>query len=229
MPWEGPGLITTALAGIATRTLTLAAQARPQLPEADELCGLVVMGGPMNADDVARYPGMAAERALLAAAVEAGVPTLGVCLGAQLLARALGACVEPGAASEIGWAPIVVHQPDDPLVGALAGGAPVLHWHGDACELPEGAVCLASTEATPVQAFRVGAAWGLQFHIEVTAELVAGWLATDVMQAEAERALGPHGAAELTNATAAALERLTPIALASLGAFASLARARAFE
>lgn len=139
----------------------------------------------MNVDQVQRYPGLAAEREWLAAAVAADLPVLGVCLGSQLLARALGSQVRPGPEPEIGWAPVEVFDSGDPLVGGLAPTTRVLHWHGDVFDLPDGAQLLASSERTEVQAFRAGNAWGMLFHAEADAVLVERWLAEPSMAAEA--------------------------------------------
>jgi GMP synthase-like glutamine amidotransferase len=140
------------------------------------MAGLVVMGGPMSVHDADAW--LSDERALLRVAVEIGLPVLGVCLGAQQLAAALGAEVTPGRAPEVGVGE--VHLTADALRDAVFGAAPTplpcVHWHGDTFVLPEGAVRLAGNDAYANQAFRVGArAYGLQFHVEVTAALVAHW------------------------------------------------------
>jgi len=138
---------------------------------------MVVLGGPIGAYDSALYPFLDDELRLIAARLAAGTPLLGLCLGAQLMARALGARVAPNPAGrEIGWSPLTLTPAGQasPL-GELAG-LPVLHWHGDVFDLPPGAVPLASTELTPNQAFRHGRALGLQFHPEVTARGIERWL-----------------------------------------------------
>lgn len=195
VPWETPHRILDACHELAVRTVKpLAGQA---LPAPDEVAGAVVMGGPMNVDEVERFPGLAAEREWLAVAVAGGLPVLGVCLGAQLLARALGAEVRPGEKKEIGFAPVEVLDAEDPVLGDLAPGAEVLHWHGDVFELPDGARRLASSELTANQAFRLGDAWGVLFHPEADYALVEAWLGVREMVDEALAALGDDGVAAL--------------------------------
>jgi GMP synthase-like glutamine amidotransferase len=123
-------------------------------------------------------PWLEPERALLRAAVDAELPVLGVCLGAQQLAAALGAAVTAGPAPECGVGE--VHLTDETIVDPVFGPAPTplpcVHWHADTFTLPEGAVRLAGNEAYTNQAFRFGGrAYGLQFHVEVTGSLVAHW------------------------------------------------------
>jgi len=145
------------------------------LPNAADIDGLVVMGGPMGALDDTDHPNLPGERALLAAAVDRGIPVLGVCLGAQLLAAALGARVYRGPVYEVGLGEVEVLA-DDPMLGPAGAMAPVLHWHHDTFDLPVGATLLARSTHYPHQAFRFGEqVWGLQFHVEVDAELTAAW------------------------------------------------------
>jgi GMP synthase (glutamine-hydrolysing) len=195
VPWEAPHRILAAFEGIPVLT------ARPleddPLPEPREVAAAVFMGGPMGVGDTEEHPGLAAERGWLASAVESGKPILGVCLGAQLIAAALGAEVRPGLVPEIGFATVRVRDPGDPVVGGLAPDTSVLHWHGDVFDLPDGAELLAWSAQTPVQAFRAGNAWGLLFHAEADAGLIESWLAVPEMAAEAGEALGPDAAAIL--------------------------------
>ena len=222
-PWERPGLLAGVLEQAAPEvpvvTRTVLHDARPDLPLPRDLAGLIVMGGPMNADDDAGFPDLAAERRLLAAAVEAEVPVLAVCLGMQLLARALGATVHAGAGTEIGFTPVDLVG-NDPVLAPLGPRPTVLHWHSDAAELPVGATLLASTPATSVQAFRAGSALGLQFHLEMDQPLLAEWLTAPPMAAEMAR----HGVTDLREQAAAALPTLTPRASVGLAAFAHAVR-----
>jgi len=191
VPWEGPHRILDACRDLRVKTAKpLAGQ---PLPPHAEVAGAVVMGGPMNVDEVERFPGLAAEREWLAEAVARGMPVLGICLGAQLLARALGAEVRPGE-REIGFAPVEVADAEDPLLGGLAPRTEVLHWHGDCFDLPDGAEHLASSERTACQAFRAGNAWGVLFHPEADFALVEAWMEAPTMIAEARAALGDAGA-----------------------------------
>jgi GMP synthase (glutamine-hydrolysing) len=225
VPWEGPHRILDACGGLHVHTVKpLAGQ---ELPAHDEVAGAVVMGGPMNVDEVERFPGLAAEREWLAQAVGRQLPVLGICLGAQLLARALGAEVRAGEGPEIGFAPVAVSDPTDPVLGGLAPSTDVLHWHGDVFDLPDGAQPLASSERTEHQAFRLGNAWGALFHPEADFALVEAWLAVPEMIDEAVAALGNDGAHALPERAAAAepalIERTTP----GFAAFAELVAAGA--
>lgn len=223
VPWEGPGLIGEVLedGGVTVERRAVLDDAVPALPAPAELAALVVMGGPMGALDDDAHPGLAAERRLLADCVAADVPVLGVCLGMQLLAVALGAALMPGHGTEIGFGPVQVTAPD-PVLAPLGPAPAVLHWHADAVGLPPGAQALASTALTPVQAFRAGSALGLQFHLEVDRTLLAAWLASDAMPAE----LAEHGITDLPRQAEAALPVLEPAARRGLASFAALARER---
>lgn len=135
---------------------------------------LIVLGGPIGAYEEALYPWLSDEIRVLAARIKQGAPTLGICLGAQLMARALGARVYPGPAKEIGFAPLIL--PRDNLLSPF-GDLPVLHWHGDTFDLPHGAVNLASTPVCAQQAFSWGArALAFQFHPEAQPAGFERWL-----------------------------------------------------
>ena len=163
--------------------------ARPSL---EGIHGIVVLGGPMNVDDVDGHPHLAAEVELLAEAVERGLPMLGICLGAQLLAKALGACVRPNGEKEIGWYPVSVSAAgrDDPVLGGFRKEERIFQWHGDTFDIPDGAVRLAGSPKCRNQAFRHGAnIYGFQFHLEVDEPLIERWLAVPGHKREIE-ALG---------------------------------------
>lgn len=137
----------------------------------------VVLGGPVGVGDEARYPFLRDELRLVKARLDAGLPLLGICLGAQLMAAARGARVYAGARKEIGWGTVTLTPEGREGVLAPLLDAPVLHWHGDTFDLPEGARLLASSELTPHQAFALGfGQLALQFHVEADAAHMEDWL-----------------------------------------------------
>lgn len=188
--WEGPHRIRDAFTGVPIVVLDALGEGAAW-PAHDSVRGAVLMGGPMSVNDVDAYPGLDAELAWVREGLARDLPMLGVCLGSQVLARATGAAVAPGPRPEIGWLPVEVADPRDPVIGPLAPMTPTLHWHGEAFGLPVGATPLARSAITPVQAFRLGRAWGVLFHPEADAGLVDQWLAEPVMRAEATAAIGP--------------------------------------
>ena len=167
------------------------------LPSAEDIGGLVVMGGPMGVHDEAEHPWLAPERDLISHAVALDLPVLGVCLGSQQLAAALGAEVTTGPVEEVGMGSVELTAEGrrDPVLGPEYNGlsgtsVPCIHWHRDTFALPDGAVHLAATRSFPHQAFRLGArAYGFQFHVEVDAALADAWrplLPDGVVLAEAD-------------------------------------------
>jgi GMP synthase (glutamine-hydrolysing) len=147
--------------------------------DTDQWAGLIVLGGPMNVDEIDRFPFLAAEARWIQQAVAADLPVLGICLGAQLLAKASGARVYPNAVKEIGWYPVewTSDVATDAIFHGCHASSYVFQWHGDTFDLPRGATLLATSPQCRNQAFRVGqTAYGLQFHIEVTAPIIAEWL-----------------------------------------------------
>lgn len=183
---------------------------------------LAVLGGPIGAYEEEQYPYVAQEVALLERRLAAGRPTLGVCLGAQMMARALGARVYPGPAKEIGWKPVTLTA--EGKAGPLAHleGVPVLHWHGDTFDLPEGAALLASTDICVNQAFAVGRhALAFQFHPEASPIGFERWLighAVEIAKAGLSVNELRDGAARFGNDTAAAGRRCLDSWLAGLPA-----------
>jgi len=177
---EGPGLLSTALeaAGLPLRGVRAwLGDPVPRRPEG--VAGLVVLGGPMAVYEAAARPHLGDEIALVAEALAKGLPVLGICLGAQILAAAAGARVFQGPEKEIGWSPIRLtgEGRSDPVSGSLGLEPTVFHWHGDTFDLPGGAVLLASSDLYEHQAFRLGpSAYGLQFHVEVTPRMIEGFV-----------------------------------------------------
>jgi GMP synthase (glutamine-hydrolysing) len=138
---------------------------------------LIVLGGPIGVYESKAYPFITDEIAAIAARIAANKPMLGICLGAQLMAAALGARVAPGPAKEIGWAPLMLTAAGRASVLAPLGTTPVLHWHGDNCDLPDHCERLASTPSCPVQAFsRTPLQLALQFHLETEPARFEAWL-----------------------------------------------------
>jgi GMP synthase (glutamine-hydrolysing) len=208
VPWEGPHRIGDALITGGLELDVRCTLDGDDLPALSEVAGAVFMGGPMNVDQVAEHPGLMIEREWIAAAAAAGLPMLGVCLGAQLLARALGSEVVPGPAPEIGWAPVTIHDDADPLARHLAPESSVLHWHGDVFDLPTGATLLASSARTEVQGFRKDSAWGFLFHAEADLDLARLWMNEESMRDEAIAALGEAEAARIVSEGAENDERI---------------------
>lgn len=158
-------------------------------PDVGRYNGLVVLGGPMNVDQGERYPHLAVEIEAIREAMRREMPVLGICLGAQLLAAALGASVRPHTVREIGW--YLLHPTsaarEDRLLRHFDGSQPVFQWHAYTFDLPRGAVLLASTDSCSHQAFRFGErAYGLQFHLEADEALIRRWLAVPAYRAEVE-------------------------------------------
>jgi GMP synthase (glutamine-hydrolysing) len=176
--FEGPGVLAPLLheRDFATRICEVGVD---PFPAAEVLsCDLlVVLGGPIGVYETETYPWLIEETQAIGARLAAKKPTLGVCLGAQLMAAALGAKVAPGPAKEIGYAPLTLTDEGRASPLAALDGLMALHWHGDASRLPEGASLLAFTEICPNQAFSLGDyGLGLQFHAEVEPAALEAWL-----------------------------------------------------
>ncbi len=207
-PDESLGTLAHALAaaGIEARYVTLSAEPFPRF-EATAAAGLVVLGGPMNVDETEQHPFLREEPQWIARAVAAGWPVLGICLGAQLLAMSQGATVRHHHEQEIGWYSVELTPEGqaDPLLGTAAPEQTVFQWHGDTFALPAGAVRLARGPGCVEQAFRWGPrAYGLQFHLEVTTEIIDRWLDEVDERCEPQHAAGAEsrGQGNASNATA---------------------------
>lgn len=176
--WEGPGIIAREAEKRGHEIDIRRLDREDALPDADHVDGLVVMGGPLGAYEEEWYPFLRKECELLEAVARQGRPVLGVCLGAQLLAKSLGAKVFPGHGAEIGFGSVELTPAgqEDPLFAGAGRSLPVFHWHGDTFTLPEGAVLLASNPMYTNQAFLFGSrAYGFQFHVEPDADTWAAW------------------------------------------------------
>ncbi len=150
------------------------------LPDSlSEISAVIVLGGPMNVYEEDKYPFLKQEDEFLKEVIEEGLPTLGFCLGAQLIAKAKGAIVKKAPQKEIGWFKILLNRngASDPLFQEFPGEVDVFQWHGDIFDIPDGAVKLAESELCSNQAYRIGDnIYGLQFHVEVTDEMIYQWI-----------------------------------------------------
>jgi len=181
-PCETPGTIGNAIAASNMEVRSVRTYAGEPVPASlGSAAGLIVMGGPMGVYEEVRFPFLRHELHLIEQALTEGVPVLGVCLGSQLLAAALGAPVRQGLHKEIGWHRVFL-EPEaagDPLFGEAPPEFDAFHWHGDVFDLPAGSVQLARSSLTECQAFRYGEnAWGILFHMEVTPATISGMIDT---------------------------------------------------
>ncbi len=163
---EGPALIGTVMIERGIEHSVASMSGGDPLPTAEDISGLIVMGGPMNAWGDLAHLHVRAERELIAECLRREIPVLGVCLGAQLLAASQGCAVYPGPVAELGSGEVGATAAGVSLLGDAA--VPVVHWHTDTFDLPAGAELLASSNLYRNQAFRFGSGLGLQFHVELT-------------------------------------------------------------
>lgn len=183
-PGEGAGSLAAHL-GEVQLVRTWAGEKVPRT--LDDARGLVVLGGGMGVYEQERLPHLRDEIALLQSAVADGKPVLGICLGSQLLAAALGGTVAATGRQEIGWYRIKLSAGQDPLFNDAPRDFVAFHWHGDAFTLPPGAVPLASSTMTPLQAFRFGTrAWGVMFHLETDADVLQAMISTGGLEDDGE-------------------------------------------
>ena len=196
---EHPGAFSEVMEERGVKPVAVELDEGEPLPDWREFDGVVAMGGPMGATDDADHPWLTPEKQLVREAVEDGKPFLGVCLGVQLLAAALGARVYTSERAEVGLLPVelTAEGRQDPLFNGIDDSLVSLQWHGDTFDLPDGAVHLASSPQVANQAFRSGArAYGVQFHLEVTAEQAREWAGVPAYQASLASTLGEQKGAE---------------------------------
>lgn len=181
VPYEPLGTLDSLLKESGFRIRYVNFGRNPRLrPSLDRYAALIVLGGPMNCEQISSHPNLITETDIIREAVARGMSVLGICLGAQLLAKALGGTVSRNTIREIGWYDVDLTSAgaDDPVLSAFAPRQQVFQWHEDGIGLPPGAELLASSPVSDVQAFRHGAhAYGFQFHLEVDRSLIERWLA----------------------------------------------------
>jgi len=197
-------------------------------PSLDDVNGIISMGGPMSVSQQAQYPFLTKELSLLREAVKRQKPILGVCLGAQLLAAALGASVTKTPQREIGWYPLMRESgaDGDPLCQPFGQTETVFQWHGDTFTLPKGAVRLFSSPLCREQAFRYyGNVYGLQFHLEVTEAMIRAWMRNPGNRTELAGLHGEIDPMAIRRQSPQHIERLGELAHHVATAFAGMVKA----
>jgi GMP synthase (glutamine-hydrolysing) len=210
---EPPGVFEDVLRERGARLHRVELDEGEPLPGRHGFDAIIAMGGPMSVNDEDEHPWLRDEKALVADAVRAGTPFFGVCLGVQLLAASLGARVYTGAEPEVGLLPVelTVEGQADPVFAGTPSPLVTLQWHGDTFDLPSGATLLASSPAYPHQAFRVGNAYGVQFHLEVSAEMAREWAGVPEYVTSLERTLGADEAESFLAAIATAADGMRSV------------------
>ena len=207
---EPPGVFEDVLDERAVQLHRVELDEGDALPDWREFDAIVAMGGPMSVNDDTAFPWLTEEKRAIGDAVRAGTPYWGVCLGVQLLAASLGARVYPGPEPEVGLLPVSMtgEARSDPVFADAPHELLTLQWHGDTFDLPEGAVRLAGSHAYPNQAFRFERAYGVQFHLEVSAEMAREWAEVPEYVASLERTLGSDGAPDFLTAIEAGADEM---------------------
>ena len=191
-------------------------------PDLGRYRGMVVLGGPMNVDEVTRHPHLDTEVRLIREAIERQMPVLGICLGAQLIAKALGARVYANPEREIGWYDVSVTEDGsrDPLFSHFRPVERVFQWHGDTFDMPDGAVRLVEAPGCANQAFRYGSnVYALQFHLEVDEPMIHRWLETPVHVAELQSLNGKISPDRIRTETPVHIAQLKQLSERTFGEF----------
>jgi GMP synthase (glutamine-hydrolysing) len=190
---EGPGTIEDFLKTRDIASTVLELSRGEDIPDASGFDTLVMMGGPMSVNDEEMYPYIRREEILVRDFIAQDKKVLGICLGSQIIAKALGSRVYTGDEKEIGWYDIDISMEGlgdkrmknlaaNPQTGDISKKFKVFHWHGETFNIPDGAVKLASSELYPHQAFRYGRnTYAFQFHIEVKKTMIYGWLKNEAV------------------------------------------------
>ncbi|MBN2568326.1 MAG: type 1 glutamine amidotransferase [Deltaproteobacteria bacterium] len=176
---EGPGTLGTFLESTGAGIRTIKLYESDTLPDDPrDVDAIVSMGGPMSVYDEEIYPFLRQEKEFLAKSIDANIPILGICLGAQLIASACHTEVFIERVHEVGWSKVSITEEAkrDILFQGLSRTLRVFQWHKDVFDIPEGATIIATSKACPNQAFRYKNAYGLQFHVEVTRDMLAEWM-----------------------------------------------------
>ena len=196
---ESPALIAEVLAADGHQLTTIHCDQGDALPVSMAgIDGVVIMGGPASANDAS----MQQELAWVEAALDRGVPMLGICLGAQVMARAVGARIMPSPVRELGWFPVMptAESAGDSIFCSMPDALPVFQWHGETFTITDAMHLVATNPQVPAQAFRLAnAQYGLQFHIEIDTSIIASWIAYGASE---RTALGHEGIALLHKDTA---------------------------
>ena len=187
-------------------------------PTLDKYAAIIILGGPMNSDQIDAYPNLVTEVEIIRQAVARDMSVLGICLGAQLLAKALGGSVQRNPLREIGWYDVDLTEAGeaDPVLSTFARRQQVFQWHEDGMSLPPGTVHLASSSRSNIQAFRHGEhAYGFQFHLEVDSSLIERWLTVPDNQATLEDEAGQTNIDEIRSRTPGSIDALQSLSRAT--------------
>jgi GMP synthase (glutamine-hydrolysing) len=194
-------------------------------PNLDGYDGLVILGGPMSANDSHRLPHLTTEMKLIEQGLKANLPVLGICLGAQLIAKTLGAEVYPSREKEIGWYDVspTADAGRDPLLSKFNESEKIFQWHGETFDIPKSARHLAFSSFCANQAFRYESnVYGFQFHLEVDAPMIHRWLRVRDNQKEIASLGGTSSYTRIYSETPAHIERLTQLSEGVFGEFIDL-------